>query len=139
CTGAPPPGEPGWRVEVIEDRAIQWRTALLKDEAASTSGDTEQFVAIGGVRYSHIVDPRTGMGITTRLRATVGARHGAVARGAGRAVTVLGPAPGAELVCGLGAATVIQMPDGTVIGDEEAYPLRWAEEPVPGPGGTGPR
>jgi thiamine biosynthesis lipoprotein len=137
--GDPPPGEKGWRVEVIEEAAIPWRTVLLKNEGVSTSGDAEQFVEVGGVRYSHIVDPRTGTATTTRLRATVVARHGAIADGASTAVTILGPTKGAELVCGLGAAMVIQMPDGTVIGDEEAYRVRWAEESESEPAETKPR
>jgi len=33
---------------------------LLANCAISTSGDTEQFVEIGGKRFSHIIDPRTG-------------------------------------------------------------------------------
>ena len=44
--------------------------------AVSTSGDTEQFVEIGGKRYSHIVDPKTGMGLVGRMSATVVAKDG---------------------------------------------------------------
>ena len=53
------------------------RILLLKNAAVSTSGDSEQFVEIGGVRYSHIVDPRTGLGLTGRRSVTVVAKRGA--------------------------------------------------------------
>lgn len=70
----PPPGIQGWTVRV---RGLA-DTFVLRDGAMSTSGDTEQFVEIGGVRYSHVVDPRTGMGVTTRAQATVVSSTGLV-------------------------------------------------------------
>jgi thiamine biosynthesis lipoprotein len=53
--GDPPPGQSGWRVR-LEDE-----TRTLSNVGVSTSGDEFQFVEIDGVRYSHIIDPRTGM------------------------------------------------------------------------------
>lgn len=69
----PPPGQQGWRVAVSHGGASPDRvlTLLLRNRAVSTSGDTEQFVEIEGTRYSHIVDPRTGLGLTNRAAATV--------------------------------------------------------------------
>ena len=60
--GDPPPGKLGW------DIAIDWenhpdiprRTLTLSNCGISTSGDSQQFIILGGVRYSHILDPRTG-------------------------------------------------------------------------------
>lgn len=43
----------------------------LQNTAVSTSGDLHQWIEIGGKRYSHIVDPTTGLGLTTRISATV--------------------------------------------------------------------
>ncbi len=70
----PPPGHQGWAIKV---RGVA-DTFYLSHCSISTSGDTEQFVEIGGVRYSHVVDPRTGMGVTTRVQATVIAPRGLV-------------------------------------------------------------
>jgi thiamine biosynthesis lipoprotein len=71
--GEPPPGETGWVLGIgaIDAPAQVARTVLLKNAGISTSGDTEQFVEIGGVRYSHIVNTKTGLGLTNRLQATI--------------------------------------------------------------------
>ncbi|MEF8797492.1 MAG: FAD:protein FMN transferase, partial [Salinivenus sp.] len=66
------------------------RTVRLRDAAVATSGDTEQFVEIDGTRYSHVVDPRTGVGLTHRLLVTVVADRGVVADGLATTVGVLG-------------------------------------------------
>jgi thiamine biosynthesis lipoprotein len=55
--GDAPPEKPGWKV------AVQNETIILKNAAVSTSGDEFQYVVLNGVRYSHIIDPRTGMAL----------------------------------------------------------------------------
>ncbi len=90
--GDPPPGRAGWRVAGMPGG----RT--LADAAVSTSGDTEQFVIINGVRYSHVVDPRTGLGVTSRRHATVVAPDGATADGLATALTVLDDERGTALL-----------------------------------------
>jgi thiamine biosynthesis lipoprotein len=78
--GAAPPGRAGWRVEV---RALDVSGAPLVLELAhaalATSGDTERYVELAGLRYSHIVDPATGLGLTRRAAASVVAADGATA------------------------------------------------------------
>lgn len=89
---APPPGEPGWRVVVESGYGAGPRPVIwLADRSVSTSGDAEQFIDFGGVRYSHILDPRTGLGLTSRAAATVVAPDGAAADALASAACVLGP------------------------------------------------
>ena len=64
----------------------------------STSGDAEQFVEIGGKRYSHIVDPRTGIGLVGRQSVTVVAPTGATADSLTKVVSVLGPERGLAII-----------------------------------------
>lgn len=74
AAGDPPPGQPGWKVGIatIGTRTNQIaRTVLLHNAGISTSGDSEQFIEIGGVRYSHILNPATGLGLTNRIQATI--------------------------------------------------------------------
>jgi Membrane-associated lipoprotein involved in thiamine biosynthesis len=85
----PPPGADGWRVD-----AGGGETRVLVNGAISTSGDTEQFVEIGGVRYSHVVDPRTGLGLTSRVAVTVIAPDGLTSDSLSTALGVLGEPQG---------------------------------------------
>jgi thiamine biosynthesis lipoprotein len=63
----------------------------LRNEAFATSGATAQFVEIDGVRYSHVVDPRTGLGLTAHRTVHVRAPDGATADAWATALSVLGP------------------------------------------------
>ena len=65
--GAPPPGARGWRIELAPLDAADApppQFVLLRNQALATSGDVFQHVEINGVRYSHIVNPKTGLGLT---------------------------------------------------------------------------
>jgi thiamine biosynthesis lipoprotein len=85
-----PPGRAGWQVTVDGAPAdFAARAGSLVRAAISTSGDTEQFVEIGGVRYSHVVDPRTGQALTNHTTATVIAPDGMTADAYATALTVL--------------------------------------------------
>jgi len=102
----PPPGERGWTVEIANpgaNPANSSRTLIVRDAAGSTSGDAERFVEIGGRRYSHIVDPATGVGVERRASVTVVARDGATADSLATAAFVLGPERGLVLIDRLGA------------------------------------
>lgn len=98
-----PPGRPGWRVAVA---AIEGNDpagfVTLRHAAISTSGDAEQFVVAGGVRYSHIFDPRTGQALTGRRSVSIivsnGASNGTTSDGLATAVSVMGVVAGMRLV-----------------------------------------
>jgi thiamine biosynthesis lipoprotein len=98
--GDAPPGEKGWKVGVapLEANAQPSRVLLLANCGIATSGDAWQYVEIGGVRYSHIVDPRTGLGLTRRSSVTVVTESGTLADGLATAASVLGPEKGLELI-----------------------------------------
>jgi len=90
--GSGPPGLAGWRIDAEgADAAFRERASRLTNAAIATSGDESQSVEIDGVRYSHVVDPRTGLGLTNQVTARVIAREGAVADALATALTVLGP------------------------------------------------
>ena len=74
AVGNPPPGQRGWKVGIAilgSSTNSAPLTVLLHNAGISTSGDTEQFIEINGVHYSHIVNPATGLGLTNSIQATV--------------------------------------------------------------------
>lgn len=91
--GDPPPGHAGWKIALAaKDGAMELRNA-----AASTSGDAEQYLEANGKRYSHIVDPITGIAVTNELTVSVVAPHGVLADGLATAICVLGEKRGRAL------------------------------------------
>jgi len=64
AAGDPPPDAEGWDVAIAG--RLDHPPLRLSQAAVSTSGDLEQWLEAGGVRYSHIVDPRTGRALTRR-------------------------------------------------------------------------
>ena len=96
-----PPGQSGWKIGVDSLDAADkpfTRILLLHNAAVSTSGDTEQFLQSNGQTYSHIINPNTGMGLTTHIAVTTIAPTGLLADPAATAVSVLGCEPGLAFV-----------------------------------------
>ena len=125
--GDPPPGADGWTVEIAPiARSQKPRTLTLANAAVSTSGDLEQFVEIKGMRYSHVLDPKTGLGLTGRRSVTVIARNGITADSMTKAVSVLPPEQALKLVEDTpGAAAYI------VILDKDDKPVTTASKRFP--------
>lgn len=95
----PPPNQAGWKVNVAPlTKAKPDHSLLLANAAVSTSGDSQQFTLIDGVRYSHILDPRTGLGLTGRRSVSVIAKEGITADSMTKAVMLLEPAKALELI-----------------------------------------
>jgi thiamine biosynthesis lipoprotein len=97
--GDPPPGRSGWRVEIEGEEGR--REILLSNCGVAASGDTERFVEAGGRRYSHILDPRTGIGVEHGRRVSVVAPDCTTADALATALSVLSPEEGALLVASL--------------------------------------
>jgi len=129
--GDPPPGRSGWRVGIppLENPRGEPLSYLeLSRVAVSTSGDIVQYVEIAGKRYSHVVDPRSGMALTDHCRVMVVGPTGMAADAISKAVGVLGPKKGLELIDqtpGL-AAMVTRAPNGRI---EHYESSRWKELP----------
>jgi thiamine biosynthesis lipoprotein len=98
----PPPGEHGWRIALtpLGGSGDEVPVILLSHAAVTTSGDAYQAAEIDGRRYSHIVDPRTGLGVPGPAAVTVIARDCTTADALATAASVLGPDRGLEVLAG---------------------------------------
>lgn len=134
--GNPPPGELGWKVGIT---AIDVRTndsehvLLLHNCGISTSGDTEQFIEIDGVRYSHIVDPATCLGLTNRIQDSIIAPNATMTDGLDTALSVMDVQRGLALVDSLSgtAALFLKKENGqTRVFPSHRFKKRFPEFPL---------
>lgn len=113
--GDPPPGRTGWRIELAPldaPGAPPTQFLSLRNCGFATSGDLFQHVELGGKRYSHIVDPHTGLGMTDHSLVTVIARDCVTANSLSTTTCVVGPERGLALVNGTpgASARVVRKP-----------------------------
>jgi len=113
-----PDGAEQWRIAVEHPRAPgeQLGVVLVSDAALATSADTEQFFVRDGVRYGHILDPRTGNPVTNGVvSVTIVAPTGIEADALATAVFVLGADDGLAFIRernGVWALIVTEEADG---------------------------
>jgi thiamine biosynthesis lipoprotein len=103
--GDPPPD--GWKIEFPDGT-----TRTFYQGAVATSGDHYRHVEVGGERYSHVLDPATGMGMTDRRTTTVIATNGTWADALASAFSVLPLAHCGPMANALSVSVHIQRPDG---------------------------
>lgn len=107
-------GEP-WRVGVQDprrERGVVLGRVLLTDGAISTSGDYERFRIVDGVRYHHLIDPRTGYPAAKSRAVTVLAGSAEQADALATAIFVLGPEDGLALARREGVDALVIDPAG---------------------------
>lgn len=80
-----------WRIGITipNSEKLIPRYLILQNQAVATSGNMYQFLEMGGKRYSHIVNPRTGLGLTHQRNVTVIAPNGATADWLATACSIL--------------------------------------------------
>lgn len=87
--GDPPPDRnAGWEIE-IQTGFSAHKQMVLSNCGIATSGDLERHFTFEGIRYSHILDPRTGIGLTQQQAVTVISKDGTTADALASAYSVL--------------------------------------------------
>jgi len=87
-----PPDKNGWTIGINlpENENEIWDKKLeLQNFAVSTSGDVYRYIIHNGIKYSHIIDPRTGYGVTSQRNVTVITKYGADADWLATACSIL--------------------------------------------------
>lgn len=100
AAGDAPPGQPGWEVTLRTSTAPGGpapSVVHLANRAVSTSGDLYQFVEIDGVRYSHILSLKTGLGLTEPVACSVLANDCTTSDALATAMCALGEKAGTAL------------------------------------------
>lgn len=106
------------------------QSVVVSRAAISTSGSTAQFVEIDGRRFSHIIDPRTGLGIAPGTAATVIAARGEDADALATAICVMGRARAEAMLATLpSVAAIVNWGDDEQIYRRERIELRGAAAP----------
>jgi thiamine biosynthesis lipoprotein len=130
-----PPGQSGWRIEIAPldvPNAPPKRFARLAQMGLATSGDLFQHLEINGKRYSHVVDPHTGIGLTDHSLVTIIAPNCMTADAVAKIVGVLGPERGLKILAQSipsVEAHVVRKPDDQIELKESPGFGRFCEKP----------
>lgn len=114
AVGAPPRGDRGWRIviEPVEGRPLP-PALQIRHASVATSGTSARHVVIDGQRFGHLLDPRSGRGVSHRRQVTVVAAEGGQADAIASACSILTPSESIALIeRTAGVEILIQDPDG---------------------------
>jgi thiamine biosynthesis lipoprotein len=97
--GTQPNGKP-WTVGIADPNTRQHPFSFLdiSNMAVATSGNYEKFVTIDGKRYSHTIDPKTGLPVTGIKSVTIICASAELADALATPVTVMGIKAGLDLI-----------------------------------------
>jgi thiamine biosynthesis lipoprotein len=107
AVSAPPPQVPGWKIAISPRGGDIDQWIYISHGAIATSGDRFGRVLLGGKRYSHIVDPKTGLGLVNSKAVTVFHRSCTYADALATTLSVLNPEKGIALIRRLGDSGTI--------------------------------
>jgi len=105
-----------WKIGIQDARDEKNLLGVLNitETSVSTSGDYQRFFIKDGVRYHHILDPKTGFPAKGLVSVTVVGRNEAMTDAMSTAVFVLGLEKGADLMKRVGAEGIIVRDDGKI-------------------------
>jgi thiamine biosynthesis lipoprotein len=129
----PPPDSDAWTVGIapLEPNQPPSHFVRLVHNAVATSGDAWQFAVINGRRYSHVLDPHTGIGLTVHCGVSVVAPTAMAADAISTAVGVLGVERGLAFIEKMPdtAALIVRQEDGHVTVHESSKLETYLKKP----------
>lgn len=97
--GTQPDGSP-WTVGIIhpDHKGLPFSYMNISDMAVATSGNYEKFVMINGKKYSHTINPQTGLPVTGIKSVTIFSPNAEICDALATPVTIMGTRLGLKLI-----------------------------------------
>ena len=97
--GRQPNGKP-WTIGVADPNAVRQQFSYLDitNMAVATSGNYEKFIVINGRKYSHTIDPKTGMPVTGIKSVTIICSNAEIADAMATPVMIMGVKVGIDMI-----------------------------------------
>ncbi|MBL7833139.1 MAG: FAD:protein FMN transferase [Cyclobacteriaceae bacterium] len=97
--GKQPNGQP-WTIGIADpdSKNLPFGSVMLTNTSVATSGNYEKYVTIGGKKYSHTIDPKTGMPVSGIKSVTIIAQIAELADAMATPVMVMGIKAGLNLI-----------------------------------------
>lgn len=97
--GVQPDGKP-WTIGIVhpDNKEEPFSYLNISDMAVATSGNYEKFVMIDGKRYSHTINPRTGLPVSGIKSVTIISPNAEISDALATPVTVMGVSSGLNLI-----------------------------------------
>ncbi|MFM2137719.1 MAG: hypothetical protein RJA57_26 [Bacteroidota bacterium] len=94
------PGGKAWTIGIADPKSARQPFSFLNitDRAIATSGNYEKFVMIGGKRYSHTIDPKTGLPVHGIKSVTIISPNAEIADAMATPVMIMGVTVGLDLI-----------------------------------------
>jgi thiamine biosynthesis lipoprotein len=99
CWGIQPNGEP-WTIGIADPLNVRnaFASMNISDMAVATSGNYEKFVYIDGKKYSHTIDPRTGLPVSGINSVTIICKNAEIADALATPVMIMGVKVGLNMI-----------------------------------------
>src|ERR1017187_11032943 len=97
--GLQPNGKP-WTIGIANPNAAHELFSYIEvtDMAVATSGNYEKFIMINGKKYSHTIDPRTGLPVTGIKSVTIITLNAEIADAMATPVMIMGIKTGMDMI-----------------------------------------
>jgi thiamine biosynthesis lipoprotein len=129
-----PAGSAGWRLLVLGPEGRFAGLITLRDQALSVSGSQGQRIEIGGRRYGHIIDPRSGEPLIRARQAVVVSQRAVLADALSLALLVLDAETGLALVAAQPDCEGLLIEGGGALRSTPGWEAAVRFEPLSAPG-----
>ena len=114
--GLQPDGQP-WSIGIVDPNAKDkiFSSLNITDMAIATSGNYEKFILVNGQKYSHTINPKTGLPIRGIKSVTIISKNAEIADAMATPVMIMGIVPGLNMINQMKGIEAIVVDDNDVI------------------------